>query len=126
MRCHNAINGRISRTDCGGNSRLTGSPSRGLGGPEEYKRSTRSLVGGAWRRSTEHVLTGGGSSQSEKTKAQKKIDEISNAVEELSTWEQDVVPQLAEKRIELDLDDGVEVNYGKLGANLAKVKGLNA
>jgi len=32
---------------------------------------------------------------------------------------------LAEKRIELDLDDGVKVNYGKLGAILAKVKGLN-
>jgi uncharacterized protein (UPF0297 family) len=80
----------------------------------------------AKRVSAEHVLTGGGSSQSEKTKAQKRIDEIRKALEELSTWERDVVRPLAEKRIELDLDDGVKVNYGKLGAILAKVKGLNA
>jgi len=79
----------------------------------------------AKRVSAEHVLTGGGSSQSEKTKAQKRIDEIRKALEELSTWERDVVRPLAEKRIELDLDDGVKVNYGKLGAILAKVKGLN-
>ena len=79
----------------------------------------------AKRVSAEHVLTGGGSSQGEKTKAQKRIDEIRKAVEELLTWERDVVRPLAEKRIELDLDDGVKVNYGKLGAILAKVKGLN-
>ena len=89
----------------------------------------------AKRVSAEHVLTGGGSSQSEKTKSQKRIDwrrnfvspvEIRKALEELSTWERDVVRPLAEKRIELDLDDGVKVNYEKLGAILAKVKGLNA
>ena len=79
----------------------------------------------AKRVSAEHVLTGGGSTQSEKTMAQKRIDEIRKALEELSTWERDVVRPLAEKRIELDLDDGVKVNYGKLGAILAKVKGLN-
>ena len=79
----------------------------------------------AKRVSADYVLTGGGSSQSENTKAQKRIDEIRNALEELSTWERDVVRPLAEKRIELDLDDGVKVNYGKLGAILAKVKGLN-
>ena len=28
-------------------------------------------------------------------------------------------------KIELDLDDGVKVNYGKLGDVLEKVKGLN-
>jgi hypothetical protein len=76
----------------------------------------------AKRVSAEHVLTGGGSSQSEKTKAQKRIDEFRKALEELSTWERDVVRPLAEKRIELDLDDGVKVNYGKLGAILATVK----
>ncbi len=89
----------------------------------------------AKRVSAGHVLTGRGSSQSEKTKAQKRIDwrrsfvsplEIRKALEELSTWERDVVRPLAEKWIELDLDDGVKVNYGKLGAILAKVKGLNA
>lgn len=36
-----------------------------------------------------------------------------------------MVRPLAEKRIELDLDDGVKVNYGRLETILAKVKGLN-
>ena len=43
----------------------------------------------------------------------------------LADWERTVVRPLGEKRVELDLDDGVKVNYGKLGAILEKVKGLN-
>gem|GEM_PF-7028998 len=88
----------------------------------------------AKRVSAEHILTGGGSSQGEKTKAQRWNDwrrnfvspvEIRKALEELSTWDRDVVLLLAEKRVELGRYDGVKVNYGKLGAILAKVKGLN-
>jgi type II restriction/modification system DNA methylase subunit YeeA len=80
----------------------------------DYLRSCQQKLE-AKRVSAEHVLTGGGSNQSEKTKAQKPIDEIRKALEELSTWERDVVRPLAEKRIDLDLDDGVKVNYRKLG-----------
>jgi hypothetical protein len=36
-----------------------------------------------------------------------------------------VLYPLASERIALDLDDGVKVNYGRLGALLEKVKGLN-
>lgn len=46
-------------------------------------------------------------------------------VGELTTWERDVVYPLATERIALDLDDVVKVNYGKLGAILEPVKGLN-
>ncbi len=61
----------------------------------------------------------------EKTRALKRINEIEKQLKELSRWEHDVVYPLAMERIELDLDDGVKVNYGKLGAILEPVKGLN-
>jgi hypothetical protein len=79
----------------------------------------------ARRRTAEQSLNSGGLSGSERTKARKDIDRISAALEELSVWERDVVRPLAEQRVELDLDDGVKVNYGKLGAILETVKGLN-
>ena len=41
---------------------------------------------------------------------------------EVKTWEKDVLAPLAEARIELDLDDGVKVNYAKFGDALAKIK----
>jgi energy-converting hydrogenase A subunit M len=53
------------------------------------------------------------------------MDTIHKVLKELETWERDVVYPLALKRVELDLDDGVKVNYGKLGAVLERVKGLN-
>mgnify|MGYP006278659967 CR=1 FL=1 len=80
----------------------------------------------ARRRTAEQSLNSGGLSGSERTKARKDIDRISAALEELSVWERDVVRPLAEQRVELDLDDGVKVNYGKLGAILETVKGLNS
>jgi hypothetical protein len=71
------------------------------------------------------VLVSASSSASEKTKAQKQIDKLNKVKTELETWERNVVYDLAVKRIELDLDDGVKVNYGKLGSILEIVKGLN-
>ena len=71
------------------------------------------------------VLVSASSSGSEKTKAQKQIDKLNKVKTELENWERDVVYDLAVKRIELDLDDGVKVNYGKLGSVLETVKGLN-
>lgn len=79
----------------------------------------------ARRRTAEQSLNSGGLSGSERTKARKDIDRISAALEELSVWERDVVRPLAEQRVELDLDDGVKVNYGKLGSILETLKGLN-
>jgi len=80
----------------------------------------------ARKRTAEQSVNTGGVSGSERTRARKEIDQISTALEELSLWERDVVRPLAEQRVELDLDDGVKVNYGKLGAILETVKGLNA
>jgi type II restriction/modification system DNA methylase subunit YeeA len=73
----------------------------------------------------EQVLVSGDSSNSDKTRAQKQLDKLGKVRVELEEWERDVVYPLATQRVELDLDDGVKVNYGKLGSVLEVVKGLN-
>jgi hypothetical protein len=73
----------------------------------------------------EHIIVSATASGGEKAQAQKKIDKLRKDRKELEQWERDVVYPLATQRIELDLDDGVKVNYGKLGSILEKVKGLN-
>lgn len=46
-------------------------------------------------------------------------------VRELTDWERDVIYPLANERIDIDLDDGVKVNYNKFPHALAKVTGLS-
>ena len=40
-------------------------------------------------------------------------------------YESEILYPLATKRVEIDLDDGVLVNYNKMGSAVAKVAGLN-
>ncbi len=63
-------------------------------------------------------------SQSEKTKAIKEIAKLTKAIEELKDYERDVLYPFAIQQVQLDLDDGVKVNYPKLGAALKKISGL--
>jgi type II restriction/modification system DNA methylase subunit YeeA len=63
-------------------------------------------------------------SQSEKTKAIKEITMLNKTIEELKDYERDVLYPLAIQQVQLDLDDGVKVNYPKLGAALKKVFSL--
>ena len=63
-------------------------------------------------------------SQSEKTKAIKEITKLNKTIEELKDYERDVLYPLAIQQVQLDLDDGVKMNYPKLGAALKKVSGL--
>lgn len=67
----------------------------------------------------------GSSSQSDKIKAQKQREEMEKIVKEVSDWEHDVLYPLATERKEIDLDDGVKVNYLKFGKAL-KDFGLKA
>lgn len=65
-------------------------------------------------------------SQSEKTKASKEADTIKKQLIELDDYERDTLYPLATEQVELDLDDGVKVNYLKLGKALKKIPGLEA
>jgi type II restriction/modification system DNA methylase subunit YeeA len=62
----------------------------------------------------------------ERTAARKEAEKITKVLKECQAWEQDALLPLAQQRIELDLDDGVKVNYLKLQDVLAPIPGLAA
>jgi type II restriction/modification system DNA methylase subunit YeeA len=62
----------------------------------------------------------------DRTAARKEAEKISKVLKECQAWEQDALLPLAQQRIELDLDDGVKVNYLKLQEVLAPIPGLAA
>lgn len=65
-------------------------------------------------------------SQGEKTKANKEAESIKKQLLELDDYERETLYPLATEQVQLDLDDGVKVNYLKLGAALKKISGLEA
>jgi len=60
-------------------------------------------------------------SPKEKTSALKDIEKLSQTLEELRVYERDVLYPLATQRIEIELDDGVKVNYAKFGKALRPI-----
>ena len=70
---------------------------------------------------TEEVARAGSTAQ--RKQAQKALDLIDKKIRELAVFE-DQLRTCADKRIELDLDDGVKLNYSKFGDLLAEVKAV--
>jgi type II restriction/modification system DNA methylase subunit YeeA len=66
------------------------------------------------------------SSQGDKTKALKEVDQLAKVLAELEDYERDVLYPLATEQKQIDLDDGVKVNYLKFGTALKKITGLEA
>jgi type II restriction/modification system DNA methylase subunit YeeA len=62
----------------------------------------------------------------EQTAARIEAEKTTKVLKECQAWEQDALLPLAQQRIELDLDDGVKVNYLKLQEVLAKIPGIAA
>ena len=60
-------------------------------------------------------------SQSEKTRINKEIKKFTAQADELRSYEE-TVHHFADKMMEIDLDDGVKVNYEKFNGLLAKIK----
>jgi len=75
------------------------------------------------RKQQEHIVVVG--SATEQNKAQKEIDKIDLMLADCRQYEIDILYPLATERIALDMDDGVLVNYNKLGNAVAAVAGLN-
>ncbi len=65
-------------------------------------------------------------STTEKTKALKEIVTLKKDIRELDDYERDILYPLATERLEIDLDDGVKVNYPKFGKALKKIAGMDA
>lgn len=57
----------------------------------------------------------------EKTGALKEMEGLNKKLEELRVYERDTLFPLAAQRVEIDLDDGVKVNYAKFGGAVAKI-----
>ncbi|MBN2373126.1 BREX-1 system adenine-specific DNA-methyltransferase PglX [bacterium] len=72
------------------------------------------------------IETGTGALQAEKTKALKEIERLNKMIKEVEDYEREALYPLATAQVEIDLDDGVKVNYGKFGAALKKIPGLVA
>ena len=64
-------------------------------------------------------------SDKDKSKAQKEIEIAQKIVNEVTDYERDILYPLATERKEIDLDDGVKVNYLKFGKALKDI-GLKA
>jgi type II restriction/modification system DNA methylase subunit YeeA len=73
----------------------------------------------------EQVSISTGASNREKTQALKEIDQVNKILAELKEYEDDILYPLATRRLEIDLDDGVKVNYKKFGQALKNVSGLS-
>jgi hypothetical protein len=99
-----------------------------------YRPDTVSLVLGylrdfrtklvAEKNSQEVVSVSANTSQGDKTKALKEIEKINKTIAELDEYEREVLYPLATEQVEIDLDDGVKVNYQKFGTALKKIVGL--
>ncbi len=63
-------------------------------------------------------------SKTEKTKSLKEINELKKQLKELDDYERKTLFPLAQKQIDIDLDDGAKVNYLKFGSALRKIPGL--
>jgi len=89
----------------------------------DYLREFRTKLT-ARRDHLEAVSISGSASSGEKTKAIKDIEKISKIIVELGDYERDVLYPLATRQVEIDLDEGVKVNYPKFGDSLKKIVGL--
>jgi len=74
----------------------------------------------------EQLSTAANASPAEKSKALKELEKIRKTLKELEDYERDILYPLATRQIEIDLDDGVKVNYPKFGEALKKIPGLDA
>jgi len=71
----------------------------------------------------EHVSATADSAR-EKAAANKELEKLRKVQKECQDWERDTLLPLAQQRLEIDLDDGVKVNYLKFGNALATIPGL--
>ena len=90
----------------------------------DYLREFRTKLS-ARKEHLEQVNISASASPSEKTKALKDIEKLKKVIEELEDYEREVLYPLATQQIEIDLDDGVKVNYNKFGNALKKITGLS-
>lgn len=86
----------------------------------QYLRELREKLS-AHRKRLEAIIAGSGISSRDKTQALKERESVSLVLQELKDYEDNVFFPLAAQRIQIDLDDGVILNYAKFGDALKKI-----
>jgi hypothetical protein len=90
----------------------------------EYLRNFHSKLE-AHKRHLEQVSISASATPRERTTALKEIDRLEKSIAELTAYENEVLYPLATQQVAIDLDDGVKVNYNKLGKALRKIVGVS-
>ena len=90
----------------------------------DYLREFRTKLT-ARRDHLDDVKVDGSANQREQTQAIKELETIKKQIEELNDYEHDILYPLATQKTEIDLGDGVKVNYPKFGKALQKIAGLS-
>ncbi|KAA3643965.1 MAG: BREX-1 system adenine-specific DNA-methyltransferase PglX [Chloroflexi bacterium] len=90
----------------------------------DYLRQFREKLS-AYKARQEALSISESASHGAKTKALKNVDKINKQLVELKEYEDEILYPLATQQIEIDLDDGVKVNYNKFGNALKRVPGLS-
>lgn len=91
----------------------------------DYLREFRTKLN-AYKEQLSAINISSDQTQGEKTKALKQLDKITKMITEMEEYERDLLYPLATQQVEIDLDDGVKVNYPKFGKALKKVTGLSS
>ena len=86
----------------------------------DYLREFQNKLTGQ-KKHNEQITVSATAPDREKRTAQKEIDKIDKILRELEEYERDVIYPLATDKLEIDLDDGVKVNYAKFGQALRKI-----
>jgi type II restriction/modification system DNA methylase subunit YeeA len=89
----------------------------------EYLREFRTKLD-ARMDNLKRVEASSNASKTEKTRAIKEMVKLKKMINEIEEYEHDLLYPLATQKVEIDLDDGVTINYNKFGAALKKVTGL--
>ena len=90
----------------------------------QYLREFKEKLG-AHRKRLEVVIAGSSTTSREKAQTLKERESVSLVLQELKDYEDQILFPLAAQRININLDDGVKVNYPKFGDALAKIPGLS-
>ncbi len=90
----------------------------------EYVRPLRDKLE-AHRKDLDRIAIDPDASVAERRSAEKEAPEITKQIAELEAWERDTLLPMAQRRIAIDLDDGVKANYPKFAGALKAIKGLD-
>ncbi|MBT9546706.1 MAG: BREX-1 system adenine-specific DNA-methyltransferase PglX [Candidatus Sericytochromatia bacterium] len=91
----------------------------------DYLRDFIEKVKAQWEHE-ERVQTSENASKADKSRALKEAEKLKKIYQELKEYEREILYPLATQKIEIDLDDGVKVNYLRFGTALKKIPGLEA